>query len=210
MTADRFEATFVVKVERETVWQRLTSSPLEPAGDAPRYWVPGFDSAATLDEAETRARLRLTKDDEPCAGTEIVVVLEDDTSGTRVTVVQSRFGDWLPARYDMMTVGWRYIVADLETFLATGAHARRHLRAWGDLGADVRATDGGLRLHAVRPGTLADRLGLRSDDLLVVLAGAPVASYDDLVTVLRVLGAERRPVEAEWVRGGTVLRAVAS
>ena len=58
----------------------------------------------------------------------------------------------------MMAVGWRHIVSDLETYLATGAHARRHLRGWGDLGASVVAADGGLRIVRVRPESLADRL----------------------------------------------------
>ena len=49
-----------------------------------------------------------------------------------------------------------------------------------------------------------DGLGLRDDDLLVVLAGAPVSTYDDLVTVLRVLGTLPGEVRAEWVRDGVL------
>jgi hypothetical protein len=40
----------------------------------------------------------------------------------------------------------------------------------------------------------------------VTLAGAPVASLDDLVTVLRVLDADRLPA-AEWMRSGSLLTA---
>ena len=89
-------------------------------------------------------------------------------------------------------------------------HARRHLRAWGDLGADVTPVDGGLRLRHVRDGSLAGRLGLLDGDLLVVLGGAPVSGHDDLLTVLRVLG--DRPggdVSAEWVRAGQLMAATA-
>jgi hypothetical protein len=38
----------------------------------------------------------------------------------------------------------------------------------------------------------------------VTLAGAPVASLDDLVTVLRVLDATTRP-DAEWIRSGALM-----
>ena len=202
---DGFEASFVLGLDRATAWRRLTEHALEPAaGGAARCWLPGFDAAATVTAEEPGARLAARKDDEPCAGTAIVVTLADEEGGTRITVVQSGFGDWLAERRGMMAVGWRYIVADLATYLWTGAHARRHLRPWGDLGADVTPLAGGLVLGAVRPGTLADRLGLRAGDLLVMLGHAPVSGYDDVVTVLRVLGDRPEGVAAAWVRDGAL------
>jgi len=203
MTTDRFHASFRLRIDRDTAWHRLTAD--EAGSDVPAHlWLPGFDSQVTVVDAAAPDRLRATKDDEPCAGTDIVVTLEDEDTGTRVHVTQSRFGDWLPTRYEIMSVGWRYIVADLQTYLATGVHARRHLRPWGDLGAQATAIDGGVSIDGVREGTLAHRLGLTSGDLLVTLAGAPVASLDDLVTVLRVLDATTRP-DAEWVRSGALM-----
>ena len=208
MSADHFEATFVLGIERDAAWARLTEHPLESDAND-RYWLPGFDSPATVTEQEPGTRLRLTKDSEPCAGTDIVVTLEEAGTGTRITVVQSRFGDWLPRLYDAMSVGWRHIVADFQIYLCTGVHARRHLRPWGDLGADIAPIAGGLRITNVRADTLADRLGLRDDDLLVALAGAPLACHDDLLTVLRVLGTLPGKIEAEWVRDGTLQTASA-
>jgi uncharacterized protein YndB with AHSA1/START domain len=203
MTTDRFHASFRVRIDRDTAWHRLTAD--EAGSDVPAHlWLPGFDSQVTVVDAAAPDRLRATKDDEPCAGTDIVVTLEDEDTGTRVHVTQSRFGDWLPTRYEIMSVGWRYIVADLQTYLATGVHARRHLRPWGDLGAEATAIDGGVSIDGVREGTLAHRLGLTSGDLLVTLAGAPVASLDDLVTVLRVLDATARP-DVEWIRSGALM-----
>jgi hypothetical protein len=199
MAPDRFEATFVLAVDRQTAWRRLAHQP--------DRWLPGFDAAVTVVEAAEGERLHVTKDEEPCAGTEIAVTLEDADTGTRVTVVQWGFGQDLAARYDMMAIGWRHIVSDLQTYLATGAHARRHLRGWSDLGAAVDAADGGLRISSVRPGSLADRLGLQPGDLLVVLAGAPVSTADDLVTVLRVVRTLHGEVRAEWVRDGEVRKA---
>ena len=207
MSTDGFEATFRLQVDRTTAWRRLTG---DDAGTEPgaHLWLPGFDAQATVTDVEPLRRLRATKDDEPCAGTDIVVTLEDDETGTRITVVQSRFGDWMPAMREMMAIGWRFIVADLRLFLATGVDARRHLRPWGDLGADASAADGGVRVEGVRVGGLADRLGMVDGDLLVTLAGAPVASCDDLVTVLRVLDAgAAADVGAEWVRAGELVAA---
>jgi hypothetical protein len=209
MSADHFEATFVLRIDRSVAWERLTEHPLEVAAERDRYWLPGFDSTVTVTEQDPGKQLRVTKDDEPCAGTEIVVTLSDSDTGTSITVVQSRFGDWMPPRYDMIAVGWRHIVADLQTYLCTGVHAGRHFRPWGDLGADVTPTAGGLRINGLRSDTLADRLGLRDDDLLVVLGGAPVSSHDDLITVLRVLDARPGEVQAEWVRDGTAVAGVA-
>jgi hypothetical protein len=194
-----FEATFRLRIDRETAWQRLTTT---EGG-----WLPGFDSRATVVESEAPHRLVATKDEEPCAGTDIVITLDDDGTGTQVHVVQSGFGDWLPARYDVMAVGWRFIVADLQTWLATGVHPRRHLRRWGDLGAGATARDGGVAVSGVRDGGLASRLGLADGDLLLALAGAPVASLDDLVTVLRVLDDGTTPT-AEWVRAGALVTTV--
>ena len=133
------------------------------------------------------------------------MTLQDDATGTRIRVVQSRFGDWLPAHYDMMAIGWRHIVADLHTYLATSVHAHRHLRPWGDLGAQTTPMDGGILVDTVRPGGIADRLGLADGDLLVTLAGAPVASLDDLVTILRVLLATAAPPTAQWIRAGSLM-----
>jgi hypothetical protein len=205
MTADHFEATFVLSIDRATAWSRLTEHLTGSAG-----WLPGFDAQTTVTGRDDGATLQVTKDDEPCAGTEIVVTLADVDAGTRITVVQSRFGEWLADAYGVMAVGWRHIVADLETYLATGVHARRHLRPWGDLGADVTPVAGGLQLGPVRDGSTADRLGLHRDDLLVVLGGAPVSSYDDLLTVLRVLDQHGGEVSAEWVRDGELQHATAA
>lgn len=207
MTTDGFEATFRLRVDRDTAWQRLTSRPLDDDenADHDQLWLPGFDSAATVIDAEPPDRLQATKDDQPCAGTDIVVTLTDDDTGTRIHVVQSRFGDRLPAPRDLMAIGWQHIVADLHTFLATGAHARRHLRPWGDVGAIITARDGGLLVEGIRPGGLADRLGLADGDLLTALAGAPVTALADLNTILRAIDPRSTP-PAEWVRDGTLIR----
>ena len=202
MTPNGFEATFRLRIDPNHAWRRLAGDTSGLEGE--HVWLPGFDSLVTVVESVPPHRLRGTKDEEPCAGTDIVVTLEDDDTGTRVHVVQSRFGDWMPAHYELMAVGWRFIVADLHTYLATGAHARRHLRPWGDLGAGCTAVDGGMRIHDIRRDGLAGALGLTENDLLVSLAGAPVASVDDLVTVLRIVDSASG-TDAEWIRDGRLM-----
>lgn len=201
MTPDHFEATFRIRLRPDEAWSRLTGR----AGAAGEGWLPGFDSLVEVVDADPPGRLHATKAQEPCAGTDIVVTLEDDASGTVVRVIQSGFGAWLSERYEPMVVGWRFIVADLQTFLATGVHARRHLRPWGDLGADATALDGGVLVRRPRPGGLADRLGMADGDLLVSLAGAPLASLDDLITALRVIDGRETLVAAEWIRAGALV-----
>lgn len=209
MSTDRFEATFVLGIGRPEAWRRLTERPVDAGDDGGGYWLPGFDARARVTAEAPEEHLEAVKVDEPCAGTTIAVTLEGAGTGTRITVVQSGFGDLTTVLGDLLAVGWRHIVADLETYLATGAHAGRHLRPWGDLGADTTGGPGGVAIGNVRSGTLADRLGLRPGDLVVSLAGAPVTDLDDLTTVLRVLATLPGPVTAEWVRDGAVRSATA-
>ena len=146
MTPDHFEATFVSSIDRVHAGSASPSIGSSRRAMMADYWLAGFDSTVTVvdEEAETSCA---HEGDEPCAGTEIVVTLTDTEAGTRITVVQSRFGDWLPAAYEMMAVGWRHIVADLHTYLATGVPRARHLHGWGrPRREDVTAAAGGLRV----------------------------------------------------------------
>jgi hypothetical protein len=197
---DGFEATFEVPVARDEAWARLTAA----ARDDGTTWLPGFDAVVRITAADAPDELRADKLDEPCAGTAIVVTLTDGATGTVVRVVQSRFGDWIHSARGLFAVGWRYIVADLQAFLATGVDAHRHLRPWGDLGAEAEARDGGIGIGRVRDAGLARRLGLEDGDILTVLAGAPTASLDDLVTIMRVADVDGA-VAAEWIRDGRLV-----
>lgn len=69
------------------------------------------------------------------------------------------------------------------------------LRTQLDLGA------GGLVVERVVPGTLAERLGLRRHDVLVEVAGRPVATVEDVRAALAAAPAAE-PVSAAWVRRG--------
>jgi hypothetical protein len=128
--------------------------------DAGRLSLPGFEGDVAVVARDEGTHLRARKLTEPCAGTEIVVALEDERSGTRVTVTQSGFGGFLDVMGELAEVGWTHIVADLALALGHGVSGGRHLMPWGSLDAQVHTTPAGLVVDAVADGGLADRLGL--------------------------------------------------
>jgi len=69
MTPDRFEATFRLRIDRQTAWRRLTENATTAEGE--HLWLAGFDSQATIVDADPPGRLHASKDEEPCAGTDI-------------------------------------------------------------------------------------------------------------------------------------------
>lgn len=208
-SSNGFEDTFSVPVDLGTAWQRLTSRRLDDG----RLWLPGFDGAVDVrtiridDPDEGPARLEAVKSEDPCAGTDIVVRLDDRAAEhhTRLFVAQTNFGDWFASMRDVLEVGWMHIMADLHTYLTTGVHAGRHFRRWGDIGAETHPADGGVLVGDVAPGGLADRLGLSDGDVLVTICETPVSSMHNLATILRVLTnleiADDR-ITAEWIRDG--------
>ena len=97
-----------------------------------RYLIAGFPAfgadhapgtLATELEVDPGRLLRVNKDEEPCAGTEIAIVLENADNGTRITVVQSGFGPWLTSVRDTFEAHWQQIVHD-------GALKERGMVGW--------------------------------------------------------------------------------
>lgn len=228
MGRDRFDSRFVIDAPIDEVWKRLTTfsgtpyegDPGDPADIGPdQLWLPGFDASATVLTSEAPTRLAARKDHDPCGGTSIEFGLGADGSGTGVpstvvpstvvSVSQAEFGDWLDPMYEIIGVGWRHIVADIEAYLTFGVHPSRHVRPWGDIGADISPAPGGVRIGTVHPGGLAAELELADGDVLVVLAGAPISAIDDLVTALRVLIRAEYSVDAEWIRDGVLMTGAA-
>jgi PDZ domain-containing protein/activator of Hsp90 ATPase-like protein len=208
--ADGFEATFVVSVPRAQAWKRLVDA--EPVSDAipppapGQIWIPAIEGAAEEIESVAEERLRATKMTEPCAGTEIIITMEDDASGTRITVVQTGFGEGFGARRPWLAAGWGAIVADFAAYFERGIALGRHLSMWWGIGCDVVETDEGLVVGNVHADGFAARAGLERDDLILRLAGSPVLDVRDLAAVMR--GPLRSGVEAKAhvLRGDRVLK----
>ena len=213
---DGFEATFVVDLALEDVWKAITvpspaASPRAPHTGAEagpmRYLIAGFPAfgadhapgtLATELEVDPGRLLRVNKDEEPCAGTEIAIVLENADNGTRVTVVQSGFGPWLTSVRDTFEAHWQQIVHDLQLFIERGIRVPG--TAWGaDLGAMSKQQPLGLEITAVTPGAYAERLGLETGDLLLTLRNIRVHDTQQLWTIL-ALSAPGDETEASWAR----------
>jgi Zn-dependent M28 family amino/carboxypeptidase len=69
------------------------------------------------------------------------------------------------------------------------------------LGVQGGADADGARLVSIVPGTAADRAGLREGDVVIRLAGTPLASFDDLRAALRDRKVGDR-VDVVFVRNG--------
>jgi hypothetical protein len=192
---DRFETTFSISVAPDVAWKRLDQH------DDDGHWVlPAFEGLGDELEVEPGSRLHVRKLTEPCAGSEIMIVLEHEPSGTKVTVSQSGFPAWFASAADAFAIGWRHIIADLALYLDTGVRGERHARPWALLGCSLRESVPGLEVIEVMPGTLAAEVGLAPGDVLLTLGGAPIVSRTELETMMRVAGGTE--VAVEWAHGG--------
>lgn len=193
---DEFEATFVVEMAQDDVWEALTRRTVEGEGDAKEevhYVLAGFPSFPALDvpgasctliEMDAGRLLRVKKDHFPCAGTEIAVRLEQAETGTRVTVVQSGFGPFLDAvGRDTVVSHGHQIVRDLHLYLVSGLTVPG--TEWGpSLGAVPKQTAVGLELASVEPAGFCANAGMGAGDLLLTLRGIRVHDLQQLWTVL--------------------------
>lgn len=212
--SDDFEATFVVELTPDAVWEALTERTVE--GEEPgevHYVLAGFPSLVPLGVAGARCTalevdagrlLRVRKDHAPCEGTEIAVRLEQAESGTRITVVQSGFGAFLDiVGRDVVFAHGHQIVNDLRLYL------ERRLTVpgtnWGlPLGAGTRQTPVGVEVTSVQPGGVAETAGVRPGDLLLTVRGIRVHDHPQLWTVLALTEAGSR-AEISWARGDTAM-----
>lgn len=204
---DAFATTFTISITPEEVWPKVAlqvADKTEGAADAAagtQVWLPGWEMTGEILDTVHGKKLSLRKDAQPCEGTEILIELEAEGSGTRVRLVQSGFGTNPQIALNLLGIGADFIFRDFALFLETGVIAHRHMNAWSVfLGADTQETPAGLTITNVVANTLADRAGLRSGDQLVTLAGSNVVSTRDLWIALRTQrGVER--IELAWVRG---------
>ena len=205
---DGFEATFVVSTPRKEAWDRLREA--KPAFDGMgsaregQWWIPGVEAPADELDVDPPSMLRARKAVEPCKGTEIVITLEDEGTGTRITVVQTGFGPGFSASRAWLTAGWHQILADYVVFFERGVSLGRHATPWWSLGCDVTETPEGLVASDVRADGLAGQAGLQDGDLILHIAGSPVINVRDLSMIFR--GPLRAGTEAKvrYLRGTEV------
>ena len=200
-----FESVFDVERPLHAVWEACHL----PTNDVPpQCRIPAFPSvdgqpgcAATIIDLTPQQFLRVRKDDEPCAGTEIEIHISPATAGgwpTRVSVRQSGFASWLLAAGDVALAHWRHIVADFHLYLAHEVTVPGTV--WGEIGAGLRQTPIGLELTDVTKGGLAARCGMQAGDVLLTIGGIRIHTIEQLWTVLALRTGRDAPVT--WARNG--------
>lgn len=210
---DGFEATFIVSLQADDVWQAITQPAPAAEDGTPRYHLAGFPAFGRTDgrgalctelEVDTVHLLRVRKDEMPCDGTEIMIVLEAEDTGTRITVVQSGFGAWLDAVRDTFAAHWIQIVADLQLFIERGINVPGTV--WGaDLGVMTKQTPTGLELAVVNAGGFGERVGMQAGDLLLTVRGLRVHDTQQLWTIMGLSSAGDE-TDASWARGRELMQ----
>ncbi len=200
-----YVAEFDVARPINEVWQVLAAKP----GEDPAWmncWPSMEDQAARGEVLEVRdeRHLRLRKLTEPCADTLIEISLAECDAGTRVTVRQSELPDWALHSIDTFVLGGDQIAADLALLLDRGVQICRHGMPWSFAGLLAREVASGLEITMVLPGTWAQRVGLKSGDLLLTMGETPVFTLLCLQAMQRV-NKTGDSVAATWVRDESVL-----
>jgi hypothetical protein len=192
---DGFAATFVVSTPRAEAWKRL-----EELRDE-QWYIPGVEAPADELEVVPESRLRVRKAVEPCKDTEIVITFEDEDTGTRITFVQTGFGEGFTQARPWLEAGWWAIRADLYAFFEHGVQLQRHAR-WGpSIGCDVTETGAGLVVTRVGDAGFASQAGMAKGDLIVTLHGSPVVNVRELAAVMRAFKAGEE-FRATYLRNG--------
>lgn len=203
----RYERTFVVAAPVERAWQAFVDPEEREAWMGTR---PAELEAGEMKIGTVEPHRRLSWSDSPAGldgWCETTVTFEEVSAGTRITIVRSGFGDsedWLHFAENTERGGGETI-ADLILYLETGVRASRHFPFRSGLGATMLQSGAGVRITYVVPGGFAAEAGMQSGDLLLRLNGASVVHVSDVA----FLGREHGPgeeIEAEYVRGGEVLR----
>ncbi len=210
---DGFKTTFTVDLAPEQVWDAVArpapGSTTEPAA---AYHLPGFEARCVPIEVDPGRVLRVRKDEEPCKGTEIVVVLEAEGSGTRITVVQSGFGPWLPSVLETFRVVWNLIVADLALYIERRISLKTHLVGAPpprvSLGIRTQDRLTGLLVTGVDAGSFGERAGLETGDLMLTLNNVRLLYGMRLVDLARMC-APGNELTAVWARKSETMRGTA-
>jgi hypothetical protein len=210
---DGFRTTFTVDLAPDQVWDAVARpAPGSTKENPAAYHVPGFEARCVPIEVDPGRVLRVRKDEEPCKGTEIVVVLVAEGSGTRITVVQSGFGPWLPSVLETFRVVWNLIVADLALYVERRISLKTHLFAAPpprvSLGIRTQDRLTGLHVAGVDPGSFGERVGLAPGDLLLALNGVRLLYGMQLLDLARVL-APGNELTAVWARKSERMRGTA-
>lgn len=211
---DALEAVFTIDVAPEDAWAAVTRPARDQVpGEPARYFLAGFEAVCSELEVDPGRMLRMRKEEEPCKGTEIVVVIEDAGGKSRVTVVQSGFPAAFRAALESFRFVWTMIHTDLALYMERGVSTKAHLFGGppprASLGLKANDAAAGLKVAAVEPGGFGARAGVAAGDLLVSLNGVRLTSGMQLIDLMR-MAEPGMSAEAAWVRGREKMSASAT
>ena len=187
MTESRTESTFEVSATRAEAWKALEGL-RSRASAAGEWWLPGFECRAAELEAEPETRLSVRKLEQPCADTIIDITFEHTATGCRIHVVQSGF-DEAVVKFagESFWIHAEHLFTDMHVFFETGVIAKRAWLPWAPLGVGVVTEPYGLKVKGVQSGTWAERAGIRADDVLLTVGGAPIYTARELGVIERIV-----------------------
>jgi len=206
---DHAESTFEVSASRSEAWQALEGLRGRAKGAA-EWWLPGFECRAAEIDAEPEDRLTVRKLEEPCADTIIDITFEHTPTGCRIHVVQSGFDEaFVKFVGEPFWIHAEHLFIDMHVFFETGVIAERAWMPWAPLGLSVSSEPVGLKVMSVQSGTWAERAGIRADDVVLTVAGAPIYTTRELGVIERIVHAGE-DVRATWARDGARCEATAA
>ena len=203
----KFERTFVVAVPVARAWKAFADP------EELKAWMgtPPTDSMepGVIEVVHSERHKAMTWSHSPAGlegAYETTVTFEEESSGTRITIVRSGFGDSEDWRHYASNTsrGWDESFADLVLYLETGVRGGRHFNFRSGIGATTQQTPRGVVITHIVPGGFAEHAGLKQDDLILCLNGASVLTDGDIAFLVR----EHAPgteVDIDYVRGNEVM-----
>ena len=149
-----------------TATRRRAGARFHPGATRGSVVDPRRGGGGRRDGVKEGEQLRARKATFPCEGTEIVVTMEDEASGTRIAFVSAGFGPDFEERRPWLESGWWAIRPTCSSTSIAACRPGRRLRPWSSVGgrwrrrrAGSRSVDG--RGAGRRPGR--GPVGLKGD-----------------------------------------------
>jgi uncharacterized protein YndB with AHSA1/START domain len=197
---------------REWLCSVATVDP-RPGGRLYLWWLSGYYTCGEYTELKPKEKITFTWQGRGEPGPTLVQVsLSPQEGGTLVVVEHSGIGtgeEWSKAIQEIEK-GWKMGLENLASVLETGEDLRFVLRPMlgitiGEFNEErarklgVPVTEG-IRLDGVVEGMGAEAAGLQSNDVIIRLAGKPIARFDELANALQHQRAGNK-VEVVFYRG---------
>ncbi len=176
-----------------------------------RWLLPAFEGPGTSSRSSPVPGCTCARSPSRALGSEIVIVLEHEASGTQGDGgSQSGFPAWFAFATDAFAIGWRHIVADLALYLDRRSARRTSCAFVGDARMLAPRDDAGPRSRRGHGRRRSPRSsGSSPGDVVLTVGAAPIVTRAELETMMRISG-WRPTIEVEWAHGDERLAATAT